>query len=426
MHQHVSVFLALRYLRPKKSFVSLITLLSIVGPILGVAVLITVIAVMAGFNRDIRKKILGMQAHIRIYNRLSGNIKNPEPLLARLRTYGVAASPVVEGPVLMQYHRQILAKYVRGILPKTERNVSDIHQSMVAGHFAITENEVLIGRDLSIQTGLGLGDKFIIHSPEKLNRMVGFKEDGSISKKSPDEIYVPEEVTVAGIFSMGMYEYDSSLIIMHLEKADDLFGLDWGAATSVQIKTGDPFNLKPLQKKIAADPLFAGLRTVPWQEANRRLFGALRVEKNLMFFLLIFIVVVAAFGIAGTLITVVIQKTREIGVLKALGATPAMILSVFCIQGVLVGLLGTLLGTLLGLEIVQYRNQIAAILARIMGTEIFPRDLYHLSQIPAVIMPMDIIQINGLALLICILAALIPAFYAASLQPTAALRNEGN
>jgi lipoprotein-releasing system permease protein len=163
---------------------------------------------------------------------------------------------------------------------------------------------------------------------------------------------------------------------------------------------------------------------VTWQEANRQLFGALRVEKNLMFFLLTFIVIVAAFGIAGTLITVVVQKTREIGILKAVGMPGGTIARIFLLQGTIIGLIGTSLGTGLGLTIIHYRNQVAAVLAAVMGVEVFPKELYHLSQIPALVMASDVVLIVSAALVICIAGSLVPALYASALSPAAALQEE--
>ncbi len=424
MIRNASLFLATRYLSPRRSFLSVITLLSILGPILGVAVLVVVISVMAGFNRDIEEKILGMQAHIQIKSSLGNTIADSQGVLDELDLMGVTASPVIEGPVLIQCSQRVLAKYVKGILPEREQNVTDIRSAIIRGRFEIGEDEALIGSELALQTGVDIGDTILIHSPDKLNKLVEFDKDGSIRSKAAPEVYVPEEVTITGIFSLGMYEYDSNILVLHLDKASELFGLGWDAATSIQLRTTDPFDLEPIVTAINSNQKFAGLIPITWQQSNKRLFGALKVEKNLMFFLLIFIMVVAAFGIAATLITVVIQKTREIGVLKALGATPIAILLIFVYQGMFVGVIGTALGTALGLTVVHYRDSVANVLAEIMGTEIFPKDLYHLSEIPAMVQVSDVVVIVVSALLICLIGTLVPALYASALTPAEALRNE--
>ncbi len=424
MFKSPSWYLAWRYLQPKRSFVSVITFLSVLGPIIGVAVLIIVIAVMAGFNRDIREKILGMHAHIQLKSIFNTPIDNPDVLIAKLTQLGVHATPVVEGPVLMQTPKHVLAMYIKGIDPAREKQVSDLARYLLEGKFTISDDEVLIGADLAANSGLKIGDKFLLHSPDKLNKMVQFNDDGSIQTKPEQEVYLPEEVTVAGIFSLGMYEYDASLIVMTIDKAAQLYGYDWGSASNIQIRTADPFALDATVEKIKKDPVFDGVYSLTWKQSNQHFFGALQVEKNLMFFLLIFIMIVAAFGITATLITVVVQKTVEIGVLKALGATPGTILLIFIYQGLVVGLLGITLGTVLGLAVLHFRDRIADLMAYLSGLEIFPKDLYHLERIPALVQPVDIIIILVSALTICILAAMIPAFYAASLTPAEALGHE--
>jgi len=427
MQCSADIFLALRYLRPKRTFISVITLLSVLGPVLGVALLIIVTSVMSGFDRDIRERILDMQAHLQFYPTFYTNetgaalFEDTDTVLAAVDEIGGRGSPIIEGPILIQLRNRIEAKYLRGIAPATEQFVTDIHKH-VRGKFEIEEGEALVGEDLALQLGLSLGDRFLIHSPHQLTKSIHWDENGRIQTTEIDEIYLPEEVTIVGIFSMGLYEYDSSIVVIHIDQAADLFGFDWGNATSVHASVPDPFGVPPLARTLRSK--LSETRVVTWQEANQRLFGALRVEKNLMFFLLTFIVIVAAFGIAGTLITVAVQKTREIGILKAIGMTSGVVARIFLLQGVIIGMVGTVIGTALGLIIIHYRNQVAAVLAKVMGVEIFPKELYHLSQIPALVTRSDVIVIVGLALLICVLASLVPALYASCLSPAQALQEE--
>ena len=188
----------------------------------------------------------------------------------------------------------------------------------------------------------------------------------------------------------------------------------------------DPFELDAVLTGIRDDPAFTSLLTMTWRELNRQIFEALAMEKSMLFFLLMIIVIVAAFTIAGTLITVVIQKTREIGVMKALGASPLTVLGVFGLQGTIVGFVGVSVGTLLGLWIVDQRNQLADRLSQWTGLEIFPKELYRFSSIPAHVDRLDIAQITVSAFVICVLAALLPAFYAACMTPSKALHTENN
>ena len=420
------ILLSLKYLRPKRTFISMITLLSVLGPILGVALLVIVIAVMSGFDRDIRERILGMQAHLQLTLPYGGSasqsvIARPEPYLDGLHDLGIAAAPLIEGPVLLQQGKQISTKYVRGIVPHREKKVTDL-KDRVEGRFHIREGEALIGGEMALELGVGPGDTLLVHSPAKLTENITWREDGSIETGDLDTVYLPEEVTIAGVFNMGVYEYDSAIMFMRRDQAAELFGLPWGSATVIRGRVPDPFRMASLVQDVQTK--FPGLRVVTWQQANRQLFDALRVEKNLMFFLLTFIVIVAAFGIAGTLITVVVQKTREIGILKAVGLTSAAIARIFLVQGAAIGVIGTVFGSAAGLLVIYYRDVIADLLARLMGVEVFPKELYHLTSIPARVTPQDVLIIAGIAFIICVFASLIPAVYASCLSPAAALREE--
>ncbi len=416
------IFLALRYLRPKRTFVSIVTLLSVLGPLLGVAVLLIVSAIMSGFNRDIRKGIMDMQAHLQIYPMFNKTFSNPEVYTAILRAKGINASPVIEGQTLLQVHQSIVPKIVRGIDPKTEKTISNISRSLTRGRYEIKEKEALIGGRLAAQLNLDVGSKFLMHSPARLTKNIKWKEDGTIDIEKPEEVYVPEEVTVAGIYSVGVADFDENIIFLHLDQAADLYGYEWDSATSIMCKVPDPLGILPY-KALAQD-------TVPnaivetWQERNQMLFGTLKVEKNLMTFLMAFIVLVASFSIAGTLITVVVQKTREIGVMKAVGMGRMMIARVFLFQGVIIGIIGTTGGTILGLLVIRFRKAIADFLSLLMGHDVFPAELYHLDAIPAQVTAGDLVFIILLSLLICISAAVVPAIYASSLQPAKALQED--
>lgn len=416
------LFLALRYLRPKRTFVSIVTLLSVLGPILGVAVLLIVSAIMTGFDRDIRKAIMDMQAHLQVYPLLRSTFSEPEKLAEKLRENGIAASPVIEGQTMMQMQNSILPKVIRGIDPKTEHTISNVKSSVKYGHYEIKEGEALIGLRLANQLRLKPGDKFLLHSPARLTKHVKWKEDGSVEVTKPDEVYLPEEVAVAGIYSVGVADFDENIIFLHIDQAADLYGYKWDTATSIMCRVPKPLEIEPYKE--IAQGIAQNIEVQTWQERNQMLFGTLKVEKNLMTFLMAFIVLVASFSIAGTLITVVVQKTREIGVMKAVGFGRMMIARVFLFQGAIIGVIGTFLGTCLGLLVITFRKQIAAVLSFIMGHDVFPAELYHLEAIPAQVTAGDLTFIVILSLLICVSAAVVPAIYASSLQPAKALQED--
>lgn len=424
----VDLLLASRYLRPKRTFVSVLTLLSVFGPLLGVALLVIVTAVMSGFDREMRIRILDMQAHLQILPPFpmrageSSVIHDPEPILKAVKALGGNGSPVIESPVLLQVRDRIVPKFMKGIRPEMEQEVTSLKNPDFVGRYAIRPGEALLGRDLARELGVGIGSKLLIHSPSKLTKNVRWTSDGQVEITKTDEVYLPEEVTVVGIFTIGVYDFDVGMIFLHLDQAGALFDLPLDACTAVQARVPDPFAMAEITETLKTQ--FPEYRLLSWQEANQQLFGALKVEKNLMFFLLFFIVLVAAFGIAGTLITVVVQKTREIGILKAVGVSPATIARIFLMQGGAIGLVGTGFGLGTGLLIVRFRNQVAWVLGKIMGVDVFPKELYHLTQIPAYLTGSDLAIITVVSILICIGGAVIPAIFAAALPPAEALRDQ--
>jgi lipoprotein-releasing system permease protein len=424
MQLPADVLLALRYLRPKRTFISVITLLSLLGPALGVAILIIVTSVMSGFDEDIRNGILSVQAHVYV-SPLTGEpvISEPGPVLDMLRVAGVRGAPVIEGPVLVQVRDTSSVKMAKGIRPELEQEVTNIATNgRFSGRFGIREGEALVGSALAEELGLRLGDELLVHAPQRLTGSITWDQDGSVRVKEPDEVYVSESVRIAGIFSMGVLDFDNGLVFLHIDQAAELFGYDWGSATSIHGRAPDPFRMEALLARLRGGLPRYTVRS--WQEVNQLLFGALRVEKTLMVFLLTFIVVVASFGIAGTLITVAVQKTREIGVLKAMGMGRGLVARIFLMVGGIIGLVGTVVGVGLGLLVIRYRDAIAGLLSRAMGVDVFPPELYHLTQIPGKPMAFDVILITLLSLVICMMASLVPALYASAMSPARALQEE--
>ena len=422
MQLPADIFLSFRYLRPKRTFVSVITLLSILGPVLGVTVLIVVTAVMAGFDKDIRQGIMDMQAHVQLYPMYGKVLEDPKGMVEKLSKLDVKASPLIEGAVLVQVRDNINPKVLKGIDPETERNVSEVHKCIKAGRYELKEGEALVGDMFARQLGMWLGDVFLLHSPSRLTQNVKWKDDGTVDVSAPDEIYLPEQVKIVGIYSMGVSDFDENIIFVHIDQAADLYGFDWDTATSIQGKVPHPLDMADISKSI--EKAFPDYICETWQQRNQLLFGTLRVEKNLMTFLMAFIVLVASFSISATLITVVVQKTREIGVMKAVGMSRWMIARVFLFQGTIIGVLGTAIGTLLGTLIVVTREKIADFLSWIMGHDVFPAELYHLRRIPALITASDMTFIVSLALVICVMASIIPAIYASFKEPAQALQED--
>jgi len=402
------LFLALKYLKPKRTYFSVVTIISILGVLLGVAVLIIVLSVMSGFDDMWRDKILGFNAHLTVT--ASGGVQEEED--AMLRIAGVAGvtgvAPSIETPVVIEHGGRIYTPMLRGVDPRRERTVSRLPAHMVAGSFAPAGKGVVIGADLARRMGVAVGDKILINAPKNF--------------VSRDEIALPEELAIAGIFEVGMWEYDMGFVLCSVEKARELAGLEEGVE-AIRIMTRDPYRAQETGRHVRA-ALGSDFYVETWMEQNRQIFSALRVEKNMMFFLLIFITVVAAFGITNTLITVTVQKTREIGLLKAIGFSSGSVMRIFFWLGWVEGMIGTTAGIGTALVALRYRNDLLRWLSDTFHLELFPKELYRLSEIPSRTSALDVAVVAGAVVAICTLAGLIPAWRAARLDPVRALRHE--
>jgi lipoprotein-releasing system permease protein len=421
-------FLALRYLKPKRTFLSLITLISILGVVLGISVLIIVISVMTGFERELQRKIIGFDADILI----SGNevMNNWREILDRTKkTEGVvAAAPFAQGRVIVQFQNHRAVPWLRGIDPELEQSVANLKQFLVAGEFDLSGDNGIIGSELASTLGVSIGDTLEIYSPHDMGELqkaldnAEGKLDNHQELKRVRELILPMEITVTGMFNSGRYAYDSDYILVPLHIMQEAYSLG-GGVHGIAVRSKDPFTADKVRDRLNRfiEPPF---QAVTWIDQNRELFDAIRIERTTMFFVLIFVVIVAAFGIMSTLITSTVQKTREIGLMKALGAQMTQIMWIFLAQGMIVGFFGTLIGLSSGIALVQYRNQVRDFLAATLHIELFPAAVYQFSEIPAEIVPRDVFVICVSGFLICSLAALIPAYFAARLDPVKALRFE--
>jgi len=423
------LFLAARYLKPKRTFLAVITLISVLGVTLGITVLILVMSVMTGFERELQRKVIGFDAHLLLTN--NGLMGGWKDLVAKAeKTRGVvAAAPFVQGPVIVEFNHQRLAPKIRGIEPRLEQKVSDLSKFIIAGTLDLTGDKAVLGSELARTLGINVGDTITLYSPGNLGEVleqIDKLKGSSVTKKGDIEslrqLVLPTELTVSGIFESGRYLYDSEFLLVPLHIGQELYGLG-GAVHGLSVRTVDPNRAAEIKEELRPN-LPEEISCVTWMDLNRQLFDAIAMERHVMFFLLMFIILVAAFGIMNTLITVTVQKTREIGVLKALGARTWQIVSVFLAQGMVVGIIGVASGLLLGMTLIRWRNEVSAWLSSALGVEIFPRSVYQFNEIPAEIVPSDVAMICICAFVICSLAALIPAWIASRLDPVRALRCE--
>jgi lipoprotein-releasing system permease protein len=390
--------------------------------ILGVGVLIIVISVMTGFDRELRERILGFTAHLHVTQ--SDGLMTNFPSVIRAvssnqHVRGVA--PFVVGQVMVKTQPEsgnpmVAAPKVRGIDPRYETNVSVLVTSIVAGRFDLEGHSLLVGAEFARALRLSVGDRVLIYSPRDLEEME--KRRG----KEDETAILPPEYTVNGIFDVGYFEFNSSYIVTSLENAQDLYRLE-GAVHGLLVMLDDAFQAPAVRVDLRR--LLGGTCAISlWTDENSTILNALVVEKNMMFYLLFFIMIVAAFGIMNSQITSVVQKTREIGALKALGATRAQVMGLFLSQSLVVGVVGVAGGYGLGMLALAYRNEFLHFMNRMTGMELFPAEIYCFTELPALIVPGDVALICGSALVICALAGLIPAWTAGRLKPVEALRHE--
>ena len=417
------LLLALRYLRPKRTFVSIITLISILGVALGVAVLMIVISVMSGFDHDLREKILGFNAHLKVFanNKPMENYAPVMNLVASNKNVrGVA--PFVLGQVLVVTQppkgqsKLTGAPWVRGVDPARESSVSVLPQNVIAGKFDLSGRGIVVGSQFAENLNLSVGDRISIYSPADLEKME--KRQG----KPDAEAVLPDDYTVNGIFDVGYFEYNANIVVTSLENAQDLYNLD-DNVHGLMVMLRDPYQAPQVRRQLLA-ALGPGYNISTWTEENSGILNALMVEKNVMFYLLFFIVLVAALCILSAQITFVVQKTREIGMLKALGASNLQISGVFLSQSAIIGVLGVISGYGLGMLALTYRNEFLHFMNRLTGFELFPASIYGFGDLPAVIDPHDIAVICGLSFVICIFGGVLPAIRAGRLKPVEALRYE--
>ncbi|MBI3610532.1 MAG: lipoprotein-releasing ABC transporter permease subunit [Nitrospirae bacterium] len=416
MNLPYELFIGLRYLKAKRRHrsISLNTIISIGGVTLGVAALIATLAVMTGFKEDLRDKILGTNSHIVISDRTHDTMKDYRTVLERVQKvpHVVAVTPFIYNQVLLTSEGSVHGVVLRGIDPALEGTVTDIRKNLVQGSLddlrpsstAAAETTppkpgIIVGKELAGRLGTFLGDTINVISPTGTPGPLGI---------------IPKirKFEVVGIFDSGMYEYDSTLAYISIGTAQDFFNLG-DVVTGVEVKVDDIFAADRISRAIELElgfPYWAR----DWMKLNKNLFSALQLEKMMMFIILILIILVASFNIVGTLTMIVVEKSREIAILKAMGATRREVMRIFMVDGLVIGGVGTAIGIPLG-YLVCYLLQ---------SFYTLPSDIYYISHLPVKIRSLDVLVVSLSAVTISFVATLYPSYQAARLNPSEALRYE--
>lgn len=416
------LFIGLRYLKAKRksTFISIITFISTAGVTLGVMALIVVLAVMTGFEADLKEKILGTNAHI-VVIRSGAPMENYLPVMEKLKGFkGVeAATPFIYNQVMLSSGKNVSGVVLRGIDVATDRQVTRLSKSVVEGGLDQLEPQMtagadplpglLVGKELAKHLNLFLGDKVNVISP-----MGNITPLGMMPRMKPFRI--------VGIFNTGMFEYDSTLAYVSLGQAQSFFDLG-DTVTGIQLKVSDVYHTGELSRVINRE-MGSGFYARDWMQMNKNILFALKTEKIVMFIILTLIVLVAAFGIASTLFMVVMEKTRDIAILKSMGATGSSIMKIFVLEGLIIGIIGTILGVASGLLVALNLEPIINVIQRVTGQNFFSKDIYYLDHFPSLVVRSDVILISVTAILISFLATLYPAWQASRMLPAEALRYE--
>ena len=401
------LFLALKYLKPKRSVASAITVVSVLGVMLGVAAVLVVRSVMTGFGEIWEEKILDFKPHVTLLPTHGNVIGGEDALAARLRRVPgvVCVTPEIDTRVLISSRGRVLAPVIIGVDGDDFASAYRVGEPR-AGSFDLEGDTLLIGATAARSLGVWVGDEVTVYSPKTL-----------IDK---DEIFLPVKWRVGGIFSCGQHEYDSGYVVASLPNVRDLMGLESGVF-AIHVKTDCPTDPRRFGAVSAAIAEIApNLRQVTWREADREIFNALAVEKNMTALLLSLISLVAVFCVMNTLLVLTVQKTSAIGLLKAIGFRRREIMSVFLVHGLIQCVLGISLGLSASWAILSNLQRIVEWLSR-LGLEVFPASVYGLAEIPHHLVPMDVFWVVALVLVFGTLASFVPALIASLKDPVRAL-----
>lgn len=402
------LFLAFKYLKPKRSVTSVITCVSVLGVLLGVAAVIIVRAVMTGFGDLWERKILDFKPHISLVPYGNSQVIRDEDLLVKkLEAVPgvVAVTPEIDTRCLLQHDGRVSAPVILGVDSDRFSRAYRLGAPR-AGTYDLDGDSIVLGVDLARQLGAWTGDEITVYSPKTL--------------VDRDEIVLPVRWRVVGIFSSGQRDYDSGFAVASLPNVRDLMGLDRGGVFAIHLKCAEPAVPAAFDRVCEAVRGLSDNRLITWREADRELFNALAVEKNMTALLLMLITVVALFCVMNTLLVLTVQKTPEIGLLKALRFPKRRIMAVFMVHGLVQCTAGVVLGLLVAWGVLANLQSLVEQLAH-FGVEVFPKAVYGLDSIPYRLVAADVVWVVVIVYVFGLLASFIPAMLAACKDPVEAL-----
>ena len=423
------LFISRRYLRAKRKqvFVSIITFISIFGIFLGVAALIIVLAVMNGFEEDLRTKILGIKSHIELTTDMTGPMKDYQKVRERIAgTEGVVAStPFIYSQAMIRNGNGVTGVIIRGLDTQSafkvinlgkikEGNIEYLNKipPEISPNYkkeGAPPDGIVIGKEMARNLGIFLYDTITIISPVSISTPMGMMPR-------------MKKFIVVGIFESGFYEYDSTLAYLSLQSCQDFLQMG-DTVTGIDIKVDDIYKADSIARKIQSKlgfPFWAQ----NWMQMNKNLFSALKLEKRVMFIILSLIVLVAAFNIISALIMIVMEKNKDIAILKSMGATSRSIMKIFIYQGLIIGVIGTALGCVAGVTVALNLQKVSLFVEKIFHFKFLPGDVYYLSELPSKVNYGDVVIIVIGTLLICFLSTIYPSLRASKSDPAEALRYE--
>jgi lipoprotein-releasing system permease protein len=409
------LFIGLRYTRARQRtrFISVISLISIVGIALGMTVLITVLSVFNGFQREVRTRMLSAVAHIQVQG-LADTLPDWRRV-AQIVTKNAevkAAAPYVSAQGLLTSGGHVRGAYVRGVLPELESTVSDLGRSMREGDLSVLksgEYNIVLGEPLARALGVGRGDRIVLVAPQ-----------GQVTPAG----VIPRlrQFTVAGTFNVGHYEIDSTLALVHIEDAQRLYLLG-DQVSGVRLRLDDLFSARIVARELSTI-VPDNVMVVDWTRLNATYFRAVDLEKRMMSLLLFFIIAIAAFNLVSSLFMVVKEKNADIAILRTLGASPGGVMRVFMIQGTIIGVVGVVFGIVFGILGALNVDVIVGFVERVFGFKFLPQDVYQISDLPSELRYSDVVTTAVISFTLSILATIYPSWRASKVNPADALRYE--